>query len=167
MMRYILFAFLLLLFLLIGDSISKRKLYFADKKLEMVHDQFLEDCKKYGVEHLVKKDGLMMLYKKLNGNTLGVAAFGKKTIFIDSSKVNTSEALFWIVAYHELGHYYLSSPHIKCETCIMNETLDPPDVEIIWDNFEFYKEQMFKQIKNIKFKSSTRIDDVYKWKPNE
>lgn len=150
---------LLLLFLflnIIQCSVTKRqinqninetkKTIFGDKKIQKIHDEFIEDCKVYKIKNVTKKHLRVVDYQTLGFGYWGVTFPEASIILIDTTFMNSSEELFYVVLYHELAHFYLESRHDKnCNLCIMQPIIDEKRAKEIYKNLQFHKDWLFKK----------------------
>jgi hypothetical protein len=147
----------------VGDNFAQRgKTHFGDKKLESIHKEFINDCKKFGLEEIVKDRKLKIIdYENLGFSYLGITFPKVGIILIDTLNMRSSKELFHIVVYHELAHFYLHATHINCEACIMRPSLDVEKAKQIYRNFELHKYLMFQIINFNLFLKKSVVDDIF------
>lgn len=122
-----------------------KKTIFGDQKLKEIHDDFIRDLKNYRIFSIDKKHLRVFDYQRLGFGYWGITYPDASVIMIDTTFMEGSEELLYVVCYHELAHFYLSAEHEKfCGLCIMQPRIDHEDAKKIYDNFEFHKQWLFR-----------------------
>ena len=119
---------------------------FGDEKLKVIHSEFIQDCKRFGCGGVVRdKDLLIMDYDQLYSGFVGLTSHKLKAILIDTTIMGSSKSFLYVVAYHELAHFYLRAKHdSSCDLCIMMPSISIVEAMKIYYNMEQYKKKLFK-----------------------
>jgi len=148
-MKY--FFILPLILFLFSQCITKKeninetkKTIFGDQKLKNIHNDFIEDLIEHRMLSISKKHLRVLDYQRLGFGYWGITYPEAKVIVIDTTFMDESKELLYIVVYHELAHFYLEAKHEKfCNLCIMQPRIDEESAKKIYNNFNFHKEWLF------------------------
>jgi len=162
-MNRLFISIIFILTFFIGDNFAQKgKIQFGDKRLKSIHKEFIDDCKKFGLEEIIKDRKLKIMdYEDLGFYYLGITFPKVGIILIDSANMRSSKELFHVVVYHELAHFYLRATHVNCEACIMRSSLDIEKAEQIYKNFELHKYLMFQMINFNLFLKKSVVDEIF------
>jgi hypothetical protein len=119
---------------------------FDDEGLKIIHDEFIQDCKRFGKEDQIKNKKLhTMEYNYLHHGYIGLTIHELNVIIIDTTHLYSSEEFLYVVCYHELSHFYLNIKHDNsCDLCIMMPSISVGGAIKIYYNMEQYKKKLFK-----------------------
>lgn len=163
-MKKIFLISIIALFMLRGDNFAQSyNPFFGDKRLELIHDEFINDCNRFGFGGFVMGKTLRVMdYEDLGYGYFGITFPKSGIILIDTSNMESSYELLYIVTYHELAHFYLEAPHINCNFCIMKPEVNKRNAEIMYNRIEYYKNLLFKMANFRLFFRNKQVNDLFK-----
>ena len=149
-MKRLLFLLLPLLFsaqcIVQKENINETKTtIFGDQKLKDIHNDFISDLIEHKMFTLTKKHLRVFDYQPLGYGYWGLTFPEAAVIVIDTTFMEGSEELLYVVSYHELAHFYLKAKHDEyCGLCIMQPRISVEDAKKMYENFEFQKQWLFR-----------------------
>ena len=118
---------------------------FGDQKLKDIHNDFMSDLVEHKMFTLTKKHLRVFDYQPLGYGYWGLTFPEAAVIVIDTTFMEGSEELLYVVSYHELAHFYLKAEHeFFCGLCIMQPKISKEEAKKIYDNIYFHKQWLFR-----------------------
>lgn len=122
------------------------KIIFGDQRLKDIHDEFIKDLNDHQIATLNKKPLRVFEYQTLGYTYWGLTFPDASVIMIDTTFMQGSKELLYVVAYHELAHFYLRAKHEEfCNLCIMQPKISKENAERIYNNIEFHKKWLLRK----------------------